>query len=166
MSGLDKIKSQILEDAKAQAAESIAKAREQAAEIIRTAEEESAAECIRIAQKSEKETADYAARVESACDMQRRKALLTAKQQLIREVLTKAYEQVLALPAEEYFALLLRLLERNVQPEQGEMYLSEADLRRMPQGFETQVKETAKKAGGSLEISSQAKAIDGGFVLT
>lgn len=165
MSGLDKIKSQILEDANAAAAKQIALAREEAEALLAKAEEEAEAERIKGAQQSDEAVKNYAERVQSACDMQRRKALLTARQELISDVLYKAYERVLSLPDAEYFDLLLKVLAQYVQPEAGEMYLSRTDLARMPKGFETRVKEIAGAKGGSLTISGDAKEMDGGFVL-
>lgn len=165
MSGLDKIKSQILEDANAAAAEKIARAREEADALIAKAEEETAAEIAKGAQQSEEAVKNYADRIQSACDMQRRKALLAARQELIADVLEKAYERVLSLPAEEYFALLLKVLAQYAQPEEGEMYLSAADLARMPEGFESEVKKIAGEKGGSLSVTGESKEMDGGFVL-
>lgn len=165
MSGLDKIKSQILEDARTAAEEKITRVREEADAIIAKAEEDTAAESARSAQQSEEAVRNYAQRIQSACDMQRRKALLAARQELIADVLAKAYERVLSLPEEEYFSMLLKVLEQYVQPETGEMYLSAADLARMPKGFETEVKKIAGTKGGGLTVSGESKEMDGGFVL-
>ena len=165
MSGLDKIKSQILEDANALAATKIALAREEADALLVKAEEEMAAESLKGAQQSEEAVKNYAERIQSACDMQRRKALLAARQELIADVLSKAYERLLSLPAEEDFALLLKVLAQYAQPEEGEMYLSERDLKRMPKGFETEVKKIAAEKGGRLTIPGESKEMDGGFVL-
>ncbi len=165
MSGLDKIKSQILEDANAAAAERIARAKEEADAIVAKAEEEVAAESEKNAQRTEEKVKNYAERIESACDMQRRKALLNAKQGMITDVLDKAYERVLTLPADKYFAMVLNILAQYAQPEEGVMYFNKADLARLPEGFEAEVEKIAKSKGGSLTISNETKEKDGGFVL-
>lgn len=165
MSGLDKIKSQILDEANAAAAEKIARAKEEADAILTKAEQEAAEESEKNAQQTEEKAKNYAERIESACDMQRRKALLSAKQGMITDVLDKAYERVLALPTDKYFAMISNILAQYVQPEEGVMYFNKADLSRLPEGFEAEVDRIAKSKGGSLTISKETKEKDGGFVL-
>lgn len=165
MSGLDKIKSQILDEANAAAAEKIARAKEEADAILTKAEQEAAEESEKNAQQTEEKAKNYAERIESACDMQRRKALLSAKQGMITDVLDKAYERVLALPTDKYFAMISNILAQYVQPEEGVMYFNKADLARLPEGFEAEVDRIAKSKGGSLTISEETKEKDGGFVL-
>ena len=165
MSGLDKIKSQILDEANAAAAEKIARAKEEADAILTKAEQEAAEESEKNAQQTEEKAKNYAERIESACDMQRRKALLSAKQGMITDVLDKAYERVLALPTDKYFAMISNILAQYVQPEEGVMYFNKADLARLPEGFEAEVDKIAKSKGGSLTISNESKEKDGGFVL-
>ncbi|MCI8711916.1 MAG: hypothetical protein HFH23_06480 [Ruminococcus sp.] len=165
MSGLDKIKSQILNEANASAAEKIARAKKEADAILTKAEQEVAEESERCARQAEEKVKNHAERVASACDMQRRKALLDAKQRMITDVLDKAYERVLSLPPEKYFAMVTNILAQYVQPEEGVMYFNKADLARLPEGFEAEVDKIAKSKGGSLTISNESKEKDGGFVL-
>ena len=165
MSGLDKIKSQILNEANASAAEKIARAKKEADAILTKVEQEVAEESERCARQAEEKVQNQAERVASACDMQRRKALLDAKQRMITDVLDKAYERVLSLPPEKYFAMVTNILAQYVQPEEGVMYFNKADLARLPEGFEAEVDKIAKSKGGSLTISNESKEKDGGFVL-
>ena len=51
--------------------------------------------------------------------MQRKQALLQAKQEVIQEVLNKAYQQVLHLEPESYFEMLQKLLETYALPQEG-----------------------------------------------
>ncbi len=165
MSGLDKIKSQILNEANASAAEKIARAKKEADAILTKVEQEVAEESERCARQAEEKVKNHAERVASACDMQRRKALLDAKQRMITDVLDKAYERVLSLPPEKYFAMVTNILAQYVRPEEGVMYFNKADLARLPEGFEAEVDKIAKSKGGSLTISNESKEKDGGFVL-
>ena len=118
-----------------------------------------------MAKKSEDETKDYAQRIASSSEMQRKQALLQAKQEVIQEVLNKAYQQVLHLEPESYFEMLQKLLETYALPQEGTIYFSAADLARMPQKFEDVIEQTAQKKGGHLVVSKEPKDMDGGFVL-
>ena len=91
--------------------------------------------------------------------MQRKQALLQAKQEVIQEVLNKAYQQVLHLEPESYFEMLQKLLETYALPQEGTIYFSAA------QKFEDVIEQTAQKKGGHLVVSKEPKDMDGGFVL-
>ena len=85
--------------------------------------------------------------------MRKRKAVLEAKQEVISEVLEDAYKAVGELDDAAYFAMLEKVLEKYVLPEEGTICFTEKDRKRMPQGYMEKVYETAKKKGGSLELT-------------
>lgn len=165
MSGLDKMKSQILDEANHSAEGKVAEAKAKAEEMIRAAKAEADAESLKISQKSEAAVQMYAERVKSSCDMQRKKAILQAKQEVIGEVLDKAYEKVLKLDDKAYFDMIRKMLDKYVQAGNGVICFSAADLKRMPEGFETEIQETAKSKGGTLALSQEPKEMTGGFIL-
>ena len=150
MSGLENMKRQILDEANHSAEEQISKARTKAEEILREAREQVEEQSAVMAKKSEDETKDYAQRIASSSEMQRKQALLQAKQEVIQEVLNKAFQ---------------KLLETYALPQEGTIYFSAADLARMPQKFEDVIEQTAQKKGGHLVVSKEPKDMDGGFVL-
>lgn len=165
MSGLDKMRSRILEEADHSAQEIIAKAEADGAETVRAAVEQAQAEAVRIEDKAEKDAADYAKRVASSMDMRRKQAYLAAKQEVIGSVLEKAYAAVMDLEVKEYFGILEKLLEKYTLPGPGEIRFSKKDLERMPEGFTGKIKTIAAEKGGSLTLSDKAEDIDGGFLL-
>ncbi len=165
MTGLEKIKSQILEEAKAEADDKIAKAKEKATEIISQAEAEAAKIAEAIAHKSDVQVANYKDRVVSSGDLQRRTKILAAKQEVIAEVLDKAYLSLTTMKESEYFAMLLKMLDKYAQPENGEIFFSQTDLERMSAEFEAEVVKTAGDKGGSLVISKEGRKIENGFVI-
>lgn len=165
MSGLDKMKSQILDEANHSAEGKVAEAKAKAEEMIRAAKAEADAESLKISQKSEAAVQMYAERVKSSCDMQRKKAILQAKQEVIGEVLDKAYEKVLKLDDKAYFDMIRKMLDKYVQAGNGVICFSAADLKRMPEGFEAEIQETAKSKGGTLALSQEPKEMTGGFIL-
>ena len=94
MTGLEKMKSQILEEAQSSAKEILDNARSEAEKIKAEARERAEAQCGRISEKSQAEVKTLEERSVSSCGLQRRKALLEAKQEVISAVLDKAYEKL------------------------------------------------------------------------
>lgn len=165
MSGLEKMKARILEEAEQSAQEIIAKAEAKADAAVKAAKEEAEAESRRISEKAQRNATDYAKRAESSVDMQKKQARLAVKQEVIGQVLNKAYETVMNLGVNEYFDMLEKLLENYVLAEDGEICFSKKDLERMPEQFSGKIKMIAAKKGGSLTLSEEARDIDGGFLL-
>lgn len=165
MSGLDKIKSQILDEANHSAEAKIAEANEKAEQMLSEAKAEAEAEVSRISAKSQEAVAVYADRVKSSGEMQRKQAILQAKQEVIADVLNRAYEKVCAQDTAAYFEMIQKMLEKYAQPGDGIISFNAKDLGRMPKGFEAEIKKAAKEKGGSLKLSEEARDMDGGFIL-
>lgn len=165
MTGLDKMKSQILDEAKAAAEGKIAEAKAQAEETIRSAKEDAAKQTESILHKSKNDVSNYQERLESSIDLQKRTKILAAKQEVIAEVLEKARAKVEAMEAGEYFSMLLKMVEKYALAQDGEICLCAADLARLPEGFEAEVFRIAKEKGGSLKLSGEGKQIKNGFIL-
>ena len=145
MSGLDKMKAQIIAEAQDNAKEILAQAHAQADSIIGEAKAQ-----------AEKDARKIVAQ-----------AVLEAKQEVISEVLEDAYKAVGELDDAAYFAMLEKVLEKYVLPEEGTICFTEKDRKRMPQGYMEKVYETAKKKGGSLDLTETVPdGMDGGFILT
>ncbi len=165
MTGLEKMKNQILEEANESAQTQISEAEAQAENILNDARAEAAKSQESISRKSDAEIASYNERIESSADLQRRTKLLEARQQMIKDVLDRAYESLNTMEPEAYFSMLEKLVDKYALPEAGELFLSPADAARMPAGFEERVEEIARGKGGSLSIAQETKKIDNGFVL-
>lgn len=165
MSGLDKIKSQILDEANHSAEVKIAEANEKAEQMISEAKAEAEAETSKLYAKSQEAIAVYADRVKSSGEMQRKQAILQAKQEVIADVIQKAYEKVCSQDDAAYFGMIGKMLEKYAQPGDGIISFNAKDLKRMPKGFEAEIEKAAKKNGGTLRLSEKAKDMDGGFIL-
>lgn len=165
MSGLEKMKSRILDEANQSAEKKLAEAERRAEEILERAKAEAEEEASRITQKAERDAAVYKERIESACEMQYKKAMLQTKQEIISDVLEKAYETILNLDDESYFSMIKELLAQYVQPREGTIYFSASDLKRMPEGFAESIKKTAEEKGGALALSGDVEVTGGGFIL-
>lgn len=165
MAGLDKMKNQILDEAKAAAEVKVSEAKAKAEEILNQAKAEAAKKSESISHKSEAEVANYKERITSSIDLQRRTKILAAKQELISEVLDKAYESLSSMEVTEYFDMLLKMLEKYILPQEGSIYFSSVDLERMPAGYDAKLKAIAQSKGGDLEVSTAGRNIENGFVL-
>ena len=87
MTGLDKMISQILEEADAAASQKEADAASRAEAILSEAEKEAEILKTEIEEKSEKELAGYESRHRLADEQKRRTALLLAKQEIISDTI-------------------------------------------------------------------------------
>lgn len=165
MTGLEKMKSQILDEAKALADSKVAEANRKAEEILEEAKADAEKSVASISQRSDKDVANYRERILSSIDLQKRTKLLAAKQEVIADVLDQSYDRLKTMETGEYFAMLLKLAEKYVLPQEGFIYFSQADLSRMPESFKSDVKKLAEMKGGNLTISGEGKNIENGFVL-
>lgn len=165
MSGLDKMKARILEEAQQSAAEILEKAEKDSRAALTSAREAADSRAAEIEKCAEREAAECVKRAEASMDMRRKQACLEAKQEAIHGVIQTAYERVLNLDNEAYFALLEKILNKYVLPREGVICFSKRDLERMPEGFSGKVKTSAAEKGGSLVLSPEPAEIDGGFLL-
>ena len=165
MTGLEKMKSQILDEANRSAGEILEQAKKEADAVMAEARKNAEDECQRISEKSEADAESLKGRAESSCDLQKRKAVLKAKQEVISEILKRAYKKMLASDTETYFDIIRKMLNKYVLPEEGEICFSSDDKKRMPDGFEKEIAAIAAAKGGKLIVSKEERNIQGGFVL-
>ena len=165
MSGLDKMKARILEEAQSTAQEITDKAKADAEAAVQAARAAAEAEAEKIIERAKRDAADYMTRVDSSMEMQRKQAVLAAKQEVISGVLEAAYDAVMNLDDKKYFEMLEKLLEKHALAEAGEIRFSAKDLRRMPADFPDKIKNIAASKGGSLTVFDKPEKMDGGFLL-
>ncbi len=165
MSGLEKILNEIHSDAERESREILEKAQAEEKDILARAEKDAAEMKTAAQEKGKQLLASQRERSQSAAALRVRQRLLREKQSLVQETLALAEKQLLERPTAEYFGNLLSLLKEAVQPEKGTLYLSERDLKRLPEGFVKQMESIANAKGGSLTLSSEARKLNGGFVL-
>ena len=165
MTGLDKMISQIQDEAKAEAERRVAEAREEARKLTSQAAAEGEAMGDTLLRQAEEEAERYLERVRSSADMKRRMTLLQAKQEVIAGVLEKAYEKLDSLDEAAYFDLIRRLLIQYAQPLNGEICFSERDRKRLPSGFEKEMAKIAAEKGGTLRLGEKYADVKNGFIL-
>ncbi len=165
MTGLEKIIQQILQDAQAKADACLAQAKAESDQIVADAKLKAEQEVADIQRKSDREVENQKRSAASANDLYRRTEVLKSKQEVIAQVIQTAYETVCGMDADNYFALLEKMVAKNIVGKDGIICFSEKDLNRMPVDFAEKIKELAKNAGGTLTISPQGRQIENGFIL-
>ena len=165
MAGLDKILNQIIADAEQSAANRLEAARQEANQMI----EEAKHICEQMAAEADKKEAEakifQESRIQSSVEQQRRTILLRTKQELIQELIQETYENIKNQATEDYFDTLEKLIETYAWAEDGEIYFSQKDLSRMPEGFDEKICKAAKKRGGNLKRMNEPRPISDGFIL-
>ena len=165
MAGIDKIIAQILESGKAEGDQIIAEAKAKADEIRKSSMAATDKEVEAIRKKANAEVGKIEGRIESANDLYKRTQTLSIKQQVISEVIEKAYEKVCNLDTVSYFEMMEKLIGKYAQADKGTVYFSSKDLGRIPGNFESRIAAAAEKAGGELVLSKEPGKIENGFVL-
>lgn len=165
MTGLEKMQSQILDEARRSAEEILEQAKSQAREIKEEAERAAQEKSSRILEKSGTEVRNTEERSVSSCDLLRRQVLLEAKQAIIARILDRAYHTLIEADEDAYFRIIKEMLGKYAAAQAGEVCFSQKDLDRMPEGFEKEIQEIAEKKGGTLILSKEPRKISGGFVL-
>lgn len=165
MAGLEKIKMSILSEARQQADAIAAEARQKADAVIRSAKQD--AEQIRSEARRKTDTQVYAyrERMDSGYDLEKKRAVLTAKQKLIADTLEQAYAHMENLPREEYFDVLMRFADKHLQKGEGVLFLSEKDLADLAPAFREKIEALAVSRGGKVHIAEEPADISNGFIL-
>ena len=163
MAGIDKMIRQIEDDTKAVCDDMLQKARAKSDRIL----SEANAEADKITANGKRRTADRIAdiekRGESSAALEERKIALYTKQSIIGEMLNKGLETAKSLPDDEYFELILKMIEKNSQEKDGVIAFGQKDLDRLPKNYMQKVNSVSK---GKLRLSDEAAAVDAGFILS
>ena len=166
MTGLEKILKHIEEDASATAGAVIAEAKSKAEEISALAKAEVDKKCAEIEERSKLDVQACLSRAESAALLQEKKLILHAKQQIINNIIISSKELLLKLPDEEYFDVIVKMIQKYALGQSGQILFSAADMKRMPELFESTIQTALlEKKGAVLTISQKERDMDGGFVL-
>ena len=165
MAGIEKMTEAILADAKKEADEIIAKAKEMAEKEKNTAFAGMSAEKGKKQEALEKELEEQRNRAESARDLTKRRMVLERKQEIIARIIEKTRLSLHDADANTYFSHIYKMFERYCRPESGQMHLNKKDIDRMPSDFESRINQIAKLKGGDVEIVKEPASIEDGFYL-
>jgi V/A-type H+-transporting ATPase subunit E len=168
MDGITKITARIAAEAASEAAgclrEAEARAREIAAEYSKTAEEEYR----RVTEKGAAEAAALARRLDSAAELNAKKELLSAKQELVSLAFDMAAQQLCSLAEDRYAALLTKLAAEAARTGSEELVFSRSDKAGIGEKIRADANAALRAAGrpAALTTAERTADIDGGFILS
>lgn len=163
MAGIDKMIRQIQDDTKTVCDDMIAAAQAKAEKILADAKKEADKISADRKKRTAAHIADIEKRGESSAALEERKVALYTKQSIINDMLNTGMKIAKDLPDDEYFALILKMIEKNSQPQDGVIFFGKKDLARLPLNYIDKINSVSK---GKLTLSDNAAAIDAGFILS
>ena len=146
MNGLDKITARITADAQAQADAILREGEAQARAIAQDWEKKAQAESGAILAQGEKAAQERRERLDSMAQMEGRRLLLGAKQEMISQAFDAALEKLLSLPQEEYVELLAKLCVKAASTGREELIFSPADKTKVGMKVAARANELLAKA--------------------
>lgn len=194
MNGIEKITGRITADAQAEAERVLSAAREEAAKITARYQAQADTECADLTAKNAKAAVEREERLVSMAQMEARKVLLAAKQEMVEKTYALALEKLCALPEEQYVQVLADLLVQASSTGREEAVFSPEDRERVgkaavakanellvkqaapgvPQGDSAVTNLLSKvaanvtamaKGTAMLALSKETRPLKGGFIL-
>lgn len=165
MNGIEKIIDRISGDAQREIDQVLAQARAEAAEITAKYQAQAQAEADEILTRGEKAAAERGERLASVAQLECRKEVLRAKQEVIDEAFQLAMDKLVALPQAEYVALLVDLAVQAATKGTEKLIFSPADRAQVGKAV---VMGANQKLGdkGQLTLSEETRPMKGGFILS
>ncbi len=165
--GADRIIQRVLDDAQARA-ESI---KEEASKKAEAVESEARAKANRrkeqIIEQARKSAAEQKSRIIGVAQLEGRKKLLGAKQEMIGEAFQKALERMSGLDDREYASVVRNLLLETADTGTETVIFNERDKKRLPEDFWKDVNKSLAEQDkkGELKLAEETRPIKGGFIL-
>ncbi len=153
---IEKITGRILQEAKDEAAVLTNAAREEAEARLAEAKAQAEALTKEMAAKAAQDAATLKERKSSVAELEARKLVLGAKQEMIEKSFAEAVKELADMPADKYLEFILDQLKGYTE---GEVLLSAKDQKKLGEAL-------AKKLSGTgLTVSKETADIAGGFIL-
>ena len=167
MEGIAKIKERILEEAREEKEKIISDANAQAQNIVKQYEQKAKDILDDILEKAGKTAEEKRRRILSMAQLENRKQLLLAKQQIIDEVFEKAKATLQNMPDDKYQNLIANMLINSVITGNEVVVISEHDKNNITPEFIQKINNTLIGMGkqGNLKISQTPGHMIGGFIL-
>lgn len=167
MAEADRLRDKILEDARLQAKEMLKRAESEAAAILNAAKAEAEAKKRAAAEEAGKEAEERKKRLLASADLEGRKQILKAKQDMVDEAFARALDKLSSLPADRYVDLIASMAVEAVRSGTEEIILSPKD--RDAYGIEIVNKVNSKLSEkgmkGAVSLSDTTRNIKCGFIL-
>lgn len=167
MAGIDNIIRRIEEDAGARAEEILQQAHEEARAIQDKAYEQAQKVRDDILKKAETDAAEAKRRMRMAAQLQMRKDILSAKQEMIERAFEEALQRLEVMDAEQYRQYIRHwILSADIDGDE-EIIISEKDMERITPDFIETINQELKARGkaGTMFLSPEHRSMRGGFIL-
>ena len=162
MKGIEKITQLIQTEAQSEIDSVLANARQEADTVASRYQVRAEAEAAELAAKNEKAAAEREERLVSAAQMEARKVLLSAKQEMVEKAYDLALEKLCAMPDAQYTEVLAGLLVQASSNGREEAIFSPEDRERVGKAA---VDKANAASGKQLKLSKETRPLKGGFVL-
>lgn len=165
--GAERIVKRILDDANLKAEEIKAAAVEKSASTETAARQKAAREQEQILEQARKEAEEQKRRIIGVAQLEARKDLLAAKQELISEAFQKSLDQLINMDDSSYLSIIRSMLLDLTETGTETVICSAADLKRIPDSFWKEVNDALVKKGkkGGITLAKETREIRGGFIL-
>lgn len=160
MNGGDKILNRIKSDCDEVVSKILAEADENAAQIISQAEIQAENTSKDILNKTDLKVKQIEKSSKSRCELEIRNSILRQRRIEIDKTVSELKEYILSLDNEEYFNFIYKLAA-SLNVCEGEIFLNEKDLKRIPSDFIDKLADS----GINASLSEKAADISGGFIL-
>ena len=173
MNGIEKITGQIDTDVQKEIDAALDQARAQAQEIQDRYASQAQTQAEAIRRKGEQDAALRQERLVDVAELEARKTILAAKQELVGQAFDLALKKLLELPDQEYISLLAKLAVSASRTGREQVILSQKDRSRYGKQAVTMANDMlAKKAGpraaqtdGMLTLAEESRPMAGGLIL-
>jgi V/A-type H+/Na+-transporting ATPase subunit E len=165
--GAERIIRRILDDAAGKSETIKADAVEKAGAVEAEAKQKASRKQEQILEQARKEAGEQKRRIVGVAQLEARKDLLTAKQQLISEAFHISLDQLAGMDDSAYLSVIRNMLLSMVETGTETVVCSAADLERIPEDFWKEVNDALAGQGkkGELTLSKESREIRGGFIL-
>ncbi len=165
--GADRIIQRVLDDAQARADSIKAEAAEKTEAVESEAKEKANRRKDQILEQARKSAAEQKSRIIGMAQLEARKKLLAAKQELIGEAFQRALDELSILDGRDYLAIIHDLLLEMTDTGTETVIFNERDQKRITEDFWKEVNKSLTDQGkkGELGLSEETRTIKGGFIL-
>ncbi len=165
--GAERITQRILDDAQAKAESIKAEAAEKAKAVRDEAKQKAARKKEEILAQAGKDAEEQKRRILGVAQLEARKELLAAKQEMIGEAFQKSLDQLTARDEKSYLESIREMLLNLVETGTETVIFSARDLERISDHYWQDVNKALANKGkeGNLKLSQETRDIKGGFIL-
>lgn len=163
MNGIEKITARIEQEAQSEIDRILEDARTKAGEIAAKYQIQADSERNELSARNEKNAAEREERLVSVAQMESRKVILAAKQEMVEKAYQRAGEKLRNMSQQDYVEVLAKLLVRASSTKKEEVVFSAKDAGEV--GAKAVQKANELLKDGTLTVSKEHREISGGFIL-